>query len=173
MDAKHGRVVELVSENDALVLAQRAVAKKTSAAITEMKLALGETRFEPQKASHLMANSGRVLKPRAKRHIASALAVDRDAARGGFPEPLVEASASRKRARVKLGIASGQPDRVSRCIRRLVLQRRKWLNFRACLPPSLEDVRVCEREGMILGERDSLAGRRHRRLPGRLHGSAV
>ena len=99
-----------------------------------------------------------VLEGLAEDHIAAALAVY--GLCPGERRKSVEKPAGRcNPARVKLGITAGQPAAVAIRRRRLVVQRRKTDDLGALPAPVRRHVRVDEREGIVVGKRDSLAGR--------------
>ena len=85
---------------------------------------MGEARRMTEKSCHGVAGAVGVLKALAEHHVATAFAVHR-ARSGKLRKPRAKARRSRKRARVKLRIAAGQPAAIAALRWRLVRERRE------------------------------------------------
>src|SRR5712692_698907 len=126
-----------------------------------MQLALGEARRMAEQSGHGVADAVRVFEAFTEHHVATALAVNL-AGLGKLREPSTKMLRSRKRSRVQLRIAAGQPTAIAVLRWRLVGERRERDDLRSGSPPSVEDMGINKREGRVGRERDALAGRRYR-----------
>ncbi len=94
----------------------------------------------------------------AKHHIAPAFAVYDAIGPGCAVHGLLEHAVGRQTPGVKLWITARQNDRVRRW-RRFIRKRRKERQFRACVAPIGQDVRIGKSKRLILGHGDALRGR--------------
>src|SRR5512135_463497 len=162
------RVVELMPAHDRTLAPDWALRKQPRLAIAEMELALREARGMAEQPGHGAAHAIRILEALAENHVAAALAMHLTR-RGEAGEPVAETVRRGKPPRMQLGIAAGQPADVAALRRLLVGKGREGEDLGALPPPSCDEMRVDEGEGVVLGERDAHARRadRGRCLPRR------
>src|ERR1700675_3582231 len=111
-------VVELMAEHFHALRAQRTGHAKPRASIAQMQPALRERSFESEQTGHLVPVPVGILEAASQHHVATTLAVDRNAAAGQLLKTFSEAVSGCQHASMEFRITARQPDGISRGIGR-------------------------------------------------------